>query len=100
MNKPWKSFFLAYDETGIIISGGKSQGLKPGDLFEVHEKGKSVKNPQTGMMIELPGKIIAKIKVDICSGENSQNEFSLVSITEGNIEKQNLSNYIIKELPK
>ena len=100
MNKPWKSFFLAYDETGIIISGGKSQGLKSGDIFEVHEKGKSVKNPQTGMMIELPGKIVAKIKVDICSGENSQNEYSFVSITEGNIEKQNLTNYIIKELPK
>ena len=100
MNKPWKSFFLAYDETGIIISGGKSQGLKSGDILEVHEKGKSVKNPQTGMMIELPGKIVAKIKVDICSGENSQNEYSFVSITEGNIEKQNLTNYIIKELPK
>jgi len=68
--------------------------------LEVHEKGRSVKNPQTGMMIELPGKIVAKIKVDICSGENSQNEYSFVSITEGNIEKQNLTNYIIKELPK
>ena len=42
--------FLSYDDNGIIISGGKSQGLKTGDFYEVVEKGKSVKNPQTGML--------------------------------------------------
>ncbi len=98
MNRPWKSYFLSNDENGIIISGGKSQGLKIGDVFEVSEKGKSVKNPQTGMMIELPGKTVAKVKIDFLGGENPQNEFSMVSFTEGAIDKQNLSNYIIKEI--
>lgn len=100
MDRPWKSYFLTNDENGIIISGGKSQGLKVGDIFEVSEKGKSVKNPQTGMMIELPGKIVAKVKIDFVGGETPQNEFSMVSITEGTIDKQNLNNYLIKEIKK
>jgi len=100
MDRPWKSYFLTYDDNGIIISGGKSQGLKVGDVYEVVEKGKSVKNPQTGMMIELPGKTAGKIKIDFTGGDNPQNEFSMVSFTEGGIDKQNLSNYYIKEIGK
>ena len=98
MEKPWKSYFLTYDENGIIISGGASQGLKVGDIFQVVEKGKSVKNPQTGMMMELPGKVVGKVKIDYSGGDNPQNEFSMVSFTEGEIDKQNLSNYYIKEI--
>ena len=100
MNRPWKSYFLSYDDNGVIISGGKSQGLKIGDVFEVYAKGKSVKNPQTGMLMELPGKMVAKVKIDFVGGENPQNEFSMVSISDGTIDKQNLNNYIIKEIKK
>ena len=100
MDRPWKSYFLSYDDNGIIISGGKSQGLKTGDFYEVVEKGKSVKNPQTGMLIELPGKTVGKIKIDFTGGENPQAEFSMVSFTEGGIDKHNLSNYFIKEIQK
>lgn len=98
MEKPWKSYFLTHDENGIIISGGASQGLKVGDIFQVVEKGKSVKNPQTGMMMELPGKDVGKVKIDFSGGDNPQNEFSMVSFIEGEIDKQNLSNYYIKEI--
>ncbi|MEA3448546.1 MAG: CsgG/HfaB family protein [Bacteroidota bacterium] len=98
MEKPWKSYFLSYDENGIIISGGESQGINVGDVFKVVQKGKMVKNPQTDMMMELPGKEVGKIKVDYTSGDNPQNEFSMVSFTEGNIDKENLSNYYIKEI--
>lgn len=98
IDRPWKSYFLAYDENGIIISGGKSQGLKVGEVYDVVEKGKSVKNPQTGMTFELPGKSVGKIKIDVMGGENPQSEFSMVSFTDGGIDKQNLSNYYIKEI--
>ncbi|MGB3344406.1 MAG: CsgG/HfaB family protein [Aequorivita sp.] len=98
MDRPWKSYLLSYNEDGILISGGKSQGLKLGDIYEVVEKGKSVKNPQTGMMMDLPGKTVAKIRIDYIGGDNPQNEFSMVSFTEGNIDEQNLNNYYIKEI--
>jgi curli biogenesis system outer membrane secretion channel CsgG len=100
MDRAWKSFFLSYDDNGILISGGKSQGLKVGDSYEVVEKGKSVKNPQTGMMIELPGKSVGKVKINFVGGDNPQSEFSMVSFIEGSIDKQNLSNYFIKEIKK
>ena len=100
MNRPWKAYFLTYDENGIIISGGKSQGLKVGDTFEVVEKGKLVENPQTGMKVELPGKTAGKIKIDFIGGDTPANEFSMVSFLDGSIEKQNLSNYYIKEIKK
>jgi curli biogenesis system outer membrane secretion channel CsgG len=98
MDRPWKSFFLSYDENGILISGGKSQGLKVGDVYEVVEKGKSVKNPQTGMMMELPGKQVGKVRIDFLGGETVQNEFSMVTFTEGSIDSKNLANYYIKEI--
>tara|TARA_B100000780_G_scaffold2037_1_gene1773 strand:- start:2083 stop:3051 length:969 start_codon:yes stop_codon:yes gene_type:complete len=98
MNKPWKSYFLSYDDDGIIISGGASQGLKLGDSFDVFSKGKKVKNPQTGMYIELPGKKAGIIQVDYLGGDNPQNEFSIVSFVNGDIPKNNLTKYYIKEI--
>jgi len=100
MDRPWKSYFLSYDNDGIFISGGKSQGVKVGDIYKVVEKGKSVKNPQTGMMMELPGKEVGKVKIDFTGGDNPQNEFSMVTFIEGNIDSQNLANYFIEEINK
>ncbi len=97
MERAGRSYFLNYDENGIIISGGKSQGLAVGNTFAVFEKGKSVKNPQTGMMIELPGKRVAGIKINFVGGENAQNEFAMVDLTDGTVDKEKLENYYITE---
>ena len=98
MDRPWKSFFLAHDENGILISGGKSQGLMVGDTYEVIEKGRKVKNPQTGMLIELPGKRVGTVKIDFTGGEQVQNEFSIVSFVEGSINAAKIEDYYIKEI--
>ena len=100
LNRPWKSYFLSYDEEGIIISGGASQGLRLGDEFNVFSNGRKIKNPQTGMLIELPGKKVGQITIDYLGGESPQSEFSLVSFVNGNIDKNNLLNYYIKEAEK
>lgn len=97
MNRPWRAYFLSHDENGIIISGGKSQGLKVGDKFAVYQKGKSVKNPQTGMIIDLPGKKVGKVKIDFVGGDNPNAEFSMVSFEEGSINAQSLMDYYIEE---
>ena len=98
MDRPWRSFFLSYDNDGVLISGGKSQGLKVGDVYNVLEKGKNVKNPQTGMMMELPGKYVGKIRIDFIGGDTPENEFSMVTFTDGDINNQNLNNYYIEEI--
>jgi hypothetical protein len=100
MDRPWKSYFLSYDNDGIIISGGKSQGIRSGDTYVVLERGKSVKNPQTGMMMELPGKTVGKIRINSNGGNTPQDEFSLVSFIDGEIDSQRLSDYLIEEVVK
>lgn len=98
MDRPWKSYFLTYDQDGILISGGASQGIQMNDVFEVVEKGQTVKNPQTGMMVELPGKTVGKVKIMYMGGENPQSEFSMVSFVEGAIDGSSLDRYYIKEI--
>ena len=97
-DKPWKSYFLSYDSDAIIIAGGKSQGIEPGMVFAVKTVGKNVKNPQTGIMVTLPGKEVGKIKVEETSGDTPETEYSIVSMIEGSIDSENLSNYIIEEI--
>lgn len=97
MDRPWRAYFLTIDQGDIFISGGKSQGIEPGNHFLVKEKGRSVKNPQTGMMLELPGKQVARVKVVLTEGDNAQNEFSIVELTEGSIDQENLNKYYIEE---
>jgi curli biogenesis system outer membrane secretion channel CsgG len=97
MDRPWKAYFLAIDGNDIFITGGATQGLSAGDIFVVKEKGKTVKNPQTGIKMELPGKPVGKIKITFTGGETPEAEFSLVEFTEGQIDTNNLSNYYIEE---
>ena len=97
MDRPWKAYFLTIDEGTIYISGGKSQGVNVDDIFIVKEKGKSVKNPQTGMMMELPGKTAGKIKILLTGGESPEAEFAAVELVEGKIDEEKLANYYIIE---
>ena len=86
------------EDATFIISGGKSQGIKVGDVYAVIQKGKTTKNPQTGMMIELPGKPVGKIKIDLLGGETVDSEYSIVSFVEGSIDTAAVSNYYIAQI--
>jgi curli biogenesis system outer membrane secretion channel CsgG len=97
MDRPWKSYVLSNDSNGILIAGGKSQGIKVGDIYEVVLKGRTVKNPQTGLNIELSGKVTGKVKVESLEGD-LQNEYSVVVFTEGDMDSKNLNNYYIKQI--
>ncbi|MCK5426772.1 MAG: penicillin-binding protein activator LpoB, partial [Thermodesulfovibrionia bacterium] len=81
-----------------VMAGGKSQGIKKDDVFGVYKRGKKVKNPQTGMFIELSGQLIGKIKVQQLSGNNPSNEISLCTVLSGNIPVSNFSELYIQEL--
>lgn len=99
-DKPWRTFFLSYDNDAQLIAGGVSQGIKVGDTFSVKTKGKKVKNPQTGVMIELPGKQIGKVTVLSSAGDTPETEYSFVSF-EGNgttIDANRLTDYYIEEI--
>ena len=98
-DKPWQTYILSHDADGTIIAGGKSQGITEGDVFDIMTKGKKVKNPQTGIMIELPGKKIGTATVLSTGGDTPETEYSIVSISDGTkIDGNNLNNYYIKEI--
>lgn len=87
LDKPWRSYILAYEDGRYIISGGASQGVKPGDTFSVYMQGKKIKNPQTNMFITLPGKRVAVIKVLRTLGDSKHNEISVCEVVDGRLEK-------------
>ena len=94
--KPWRSFFLAEEDGSYLISGGATQGLAPGLKLTVYSQGKKIKNPQTGAIIELPGKKAGRIEVLMSLGEDEFNEISYVSLVEGSLGKE-LSKYYIQQ---
>lgn len=102
LGKPWRSYILSYEDNMLIISGGKSQNIVAGTNFEVIRQGKKVKNPQTGMFITLPGKVVATIKVSSSLGDTPESEVSLAKIIDGNItsyiKTQDYSQLFIQEI--
>mgnify|MGYP001082940330 CR=1 FL=1 len=97
-DKPWRSYFLAYDSDAQLIAGGAAQGIKAGDTFVVKTVGKRVKNPQTGAMIELPGKQIGTVTVISTAGDTPETEYSIITYSGNEINAENLSTYIIEEI--
>ncbi|HCC55204.1 MAG TPA: curli production assembly protein CsgG [Desulfobulbaceae bacterium] len=85
LNKPWKSYVLAKEGSMYLVAGGKSQGIKPGKIFDVVENGKKVNNPQTNVQITLPGKKIAKIRVNSLLGNTLENEVAVCELVSGNL---------------
>ena len=99
-DKPWRAYILSSEDGSYIISGGASQGISNGNTFAVIKKGKKVTNPQTGIKIELPGKEVAKIKIDMTLGDTPQAEISIASIIEGSIIESDLTQYYVSEIKK
>jgi len=97
-NKPWRSYFLSIDDSTLVISGGASQDLRVGDEYAVLLRGKQIKNPQNGLMIELPGKQIGKIRITLTGGDTPEMEYSIVEMVEGSLDATQLSNYVIEEI--
>ena len=97
MDKPWKSYILSVEDGSYIISGGASQGLVAGDKFTVYKKGKVVKNPQTGMNVELPGVKTGEITILSSFGDTPETELSFCSYEGEALDAENLINYYIMD---
>jgi curli biogenesis system outer membrane secretion channel CsgG len=98
LHNPWRSYILAYENDSYIIAGGKSQGININDAFGVYKRGKAIRNPQTGMVVELPAQLVGKIRVASLTGSDPNNEISICNVDSGNIPKTNFEEYYIQEL--
>lgn len=97
MDKPWKGYVLSVEDGTYVISGGKSQGIAAGDTFGLYKKGKVVKNPQTGMNVELPGTKIGTLTVISSYGDTPESEISFCTYEGEEFSANELSNYYILE---
>ncbi|MCD8186084.1 MAG: CsgG/HfaB family protein [Rikenellaceae bacterium] len=98
MDNPWKAYLLSEQEGIYFVFGGKSQGILPGDEYVVMEKGARVKNPQTGMMIELPGKEAARIRIDQTLGSTVTDEISIATLISREVDDSRLEHYFITDI--
>ena len=92
--KPWRSYLLTDEGEGsYILAGGASQGITTGTEFVVIKRGRKIKNPQTGAVIELPGKKVATVEVVMTLGEDELSEVSYVTLTSGSVDGAALGDY-------
>jgi curli biogenesis system outer membrane secretion channel CsgG len=84
--RPWSTAILKVEPDRVYLSGGKSQGLRPGMQLAVETRGERVKSPQTGFEITLPGRQIATVRIQSLFGDNETNEGSLATVTSGSLD--------------
>jgi len=97
LDKPWRSYLLSFQDGNFIISGGALQGIKEGDSFKVYQRGQKVKNPQTGIMIELPGKEVGSLRVVSLVPGDAVTELSICSKVSGELPTSGFDGYYIQE---
>lgn len=97
LEKQWSADVLAVEEGQVFISGGKTQGVKPGMTFDIFSKGKSVKSTTTGGTITLPGKKIATLDIVGLFGKSELEEGAFGSVSNGSIEGLDVSTLEVRE---
>jgi len=95
--RPWQTSILGADGGRYFISGGKTQGLKPGMVFSVQTVGQKVKSPQTGFEITLPGKEVAQIRVDALFGDTEMTEGAATSVVSGSLQGLKIEQLTVRE---
>lgn len=95
MDLPWQAYLVGQQGSSYLMTGGANQGIQIGDVFNVIARGQSVKNPQTGLMLELPGKTIATLKVTAFAGE-TDNQISLCTLTSGSLPAKGLDTLVVR----
>lgn len=97
LDKPWRSYLLSYENGNYIISGGALQGIREGDTFTVYRRGSKVKNPQTGIMVELPGKAVGVVRVTSLLPGDAVTELAVCSKVSGELPTDSFQDFYIQE---
>ena len=63
--------------------------------MSLYRKGRKVRNPQTGMDIELPGSLIGVLRVVSTFGDTPETEISFCSYNGEDLDEEHLDNYYI-----
>ncbi len=99
-DRPWRTDILQVQGAQVFVSGGRSQGLKPGDPLAVMRAGQVVKSAQSGFDVSLPPTLVATLQVVSNFGETETNEGSVCQITSGTVDRAELPRLFVVEAQK
>src|SRR5690554_2041845 len=77
LDRPWQAYIVGAQNGALLMTGGQEQGLQTGDQLVLYRRGDSVRNPQTGLNIELPPERLGNVQVTGFIGRG-ENELSLI----------------------
>lgn len=84
LDRPWQAYIVGSQNGALMMTGGQQQGLQIGDQLVLYRRGESVRNPQTGLNIELPPERLGDVQVTGFIGRGD-NELSLIQ-TSANVD--------------
>lgn len=95
--REWRTDILKIDGAQVFISGGKHQGIKPGEVFAVMKRAEKIKSKQSGFGIELPASEVGMVEVVSTFGTSESNEGSITKILSGDFAGTDLENLFVAE---
>ncbi len=95
-NRPWQTVILKAEPGRVFLSGGKAQGLRPGMELDVQTAGERIKSPQTGAFITLPGRSVARLRVEALFGDNELDEGAVASIVSGSTDGHPIQQLVVR----
>ncbi|HET9554854.1 MAG TPA: CsgG/HfaB family protein, partial [Anaeromyxobacteraceae bacterium] len=99
-DRPWRTDILEVQGHEVFVSGGKRQGLRPGDELLVMVSGQKVKSAQSGFEVTLPPKQVATLKIVSTFGDDETSEGSVCQLTSGTVDKAALARLFVTQSPK
>jgi curli biogenesis system outer membrane secretion channel CsgG len=95
--RPWRTDIVEVQGSQVFVSGGRSQGLRPGDDLVVLEAGQVVKSKQSGFELTLPPRRVAALRVLSNFGEDETSEGSVCQVVAGAVDRAALARlYVVQ----
>ncbi len=99
-DRPWRTDILEVQGAQVFVSGGKSQGLKPGDVLVVMRAGQKVRSAQSGFEVSLPPTVVAYLRVLSTFGDSETSEGSVCEVASGTVDRAEIAKLFVAEPPK
>jgi curli biogenesis system outer membrane secretion channel CsgG len=99
-DRPWRTDILEVQANQVLVTGGKAQGLRPGDALAVMEAGQKVKSAQTGFEVDLPARQVAALRVLSTFGDSEANEGSVCEVTAGLVDRAAIPRLFVTQAPR
>lgn len=98
LDQPWRTGVVEVQGGQVLISGGPLQGLAAGTPLAVLQRGRTVRNPQFGTVMELPATEVARIEVVSFFGQGVTGEGSICKLTSGSLDALPLETLVVEEI--